>query len=279
MITNHYKFHYRGEDFRTALKKLGSLKVFFPNAPFIALSGTLTVSQKKTIPATLKLQSYKIIEENPDKANIYLAKFRKLPCGDVLSEYEQIIFKVCDDLYNERKNYPITLLFIPIFYMSEAIMYLQNKFGYLSIRDSLYSAICSGQDPYVMDYTLQQLKLENSQIRLVLTTSIAGMGFDPSNVEHVIHTCPPRSMAQYLQEVGRAGRRGQHATATMYFNNRDIAKNLPGIQDDIIQYCQNETNCLRNQLLSVFGFQKESMLPGCKCCSVCKTECKCSDCI
>lgn len=33
----------RGGEFRTAFKRFGSLKVFFPDIPFVALSGTLTV--------------------------------------------------------------------------------------------------------------------------------------------------------------------------------------------------------------------------------------------
>lgn len=59
---------------------MGSLKVVFPHAPFSAFSGTLSASNK-TIPAALKLQTDKIIEENLDKPNIYLAKFRNFPCG------------------------------------------------------------------------------------------------------------------------------------------------------------------------------------------------------
>ena len=38
------------------------------------------------------------------------------------------------------------------------------------------------------------------------------MGFDPPCIDRVIHTCP-RNISQYLQEIGRAGRRGQPAEA------------------------------------------------------------------
>ena len=93
---------------------------------------------------------------------------------------------------------------------------------------------------------------------MVLTTSIAGMGFDPNNVTKVIHTCPPRDLSQCFQEIGRAGRRGQPAQAILYYNNRDIARNYLGIKDDIIEYCKNNSNCLRNQLLSVFGLPKKT---------------------
>lgn len=118
-------------------------------------------------------------------------------------------------------------------------MYLNGLFQASNINEAIYSAICSGQDDYVINTTIEELKKENPRIRLVLTTSIAGMGFDPKNVSRVIHTCPPRNASQYLQEIGRAGRRGQSSRAILYFGNRDIAANLPGIKEDIINYCKN----------------------------------------
>lgn len=63
--------------------------------------------------------------------------------------------------------------------MSEAMIYLKSLFGSLNINESLYSAICSGQDEFVFNHTIAELKKENPTVRLVLTTSIAGMGFDP----------------------------------------------------------------------------------------------------
>lgn len=121
--------------------------------------------------------------------------------------------------------------------MNEAMIYLKSLFGSLNINESLYSAICSGQY-VVINRTIAELKKENPTIRLVLTTSIAGMGFDPKNVTHIIHACPPRNMSQYLQEIGRAGRCGQPSFATLFYSNRDIGNNLPGIKEDIIN-CSN----------------------------------------
>ena len=85
------------------------------------------------------------------------------------------------------------------------------------------------------------------------------MGFDPTSVVRVIHAKPPRNLSQYLQEIGRAGRRGQKSVAILYHNKRDIAKNIAGIEDDIIQYCKNN-KCLREMLLVPFGFQKRNSM-------------------
>ena len=85
-------------------------------------------------------------------------------------------------------------------------MHLNGLFGSPTIEDSIYSAICSGQDEHVISVTNGELKKVNPRIRLVLTTSIAGLGFDPKNVTKIIHTCSPRDISQYLQEIGRAGR-------------------------------------------------------------------------
>lgn len=72
--------------------------------------------------------------------------------------------------------------------MSEAMIYLKSLFGSLNINESLYSAICSGQDEFVSNHTIAELKKENPTVRLVLTTSIAGMGFDPKKMKHISFT-------------------------------------------------------------------------------------------
>jgi len=142
-------------------------------------------------------------------------------------------------------------------------MYLNSLFGTSTIEACMHSALCSGQDEHVINITIMELKNQNPRIRLVLTTSIAGMGFDPENVTQVIHAFPPRNLSQYLQEIEHAGRQGESAKAILYNGNRDIAKHVPGINENIINYCRNEDSCLKNELLSTFGFEKDTSIAGC----------------
>lgn len=237
----------------------------------MALSGTLTVSQKKKLPEQLSLKNPRIVQESPDRSNIFLQKCMKIKSNDTIEIYEEIYKKECDDLKRNPSNYPITLMFIPLYHMSNAAAYLKHLFGKVNITNSCYAVLYSRQDSTVIKTTVEDLKTENPRIRLVLTSSVSGMGFDPPNVTRVIHARPPRNVSQYLQEIGRAGRRGQTSTAVLYYNARDIAKNLPGIQDDILEYCKNNDRCLREMLLEPFGFEKDSISID-SCCSFCDDQ-------
>lgn len=55
----------------------------------IGSSGTLTVSQKKTIPKQLGgLENFHLIEHTPNRPNVFLIKKKKRQGTDVLNEYE-----------------------------------------------------------------------------------------------------------------------------------------------------------------------------------------------
>ena len=272
---------FRGKSFRRAFAELHCLSSFFPRIPHIALSGTLTQKLKKKLPEILGLRNPMYVEENPDKHNIKLSVHDKCVTRDYFSIYEDIYMLECNRLRTEGKNYPVTMLYMPMKYMSHAMAYLSEIFGNLDISCSPYSALYSGQDKSVQQITISELQKETPRIRLILSTSVSGMGFDPPAVTRVIHSRPPRSISQYFQEIGRAGRRGQKSQAILYFNGNDISKNLPGIEVDIIEYCRNkERKCLRELILNVFGFLPDHLSPlGCLCCSICELKCTCDKCL
>lgn len=256
-------------EFRTAFNKLSTLPAIFEGKPVLALSGTLTKKQLKTIPTILGLVDPLVVQESPDRPNIFLSKICKVQNKDMLETYESIYKKECDNLKANPSTYPVTLLFLPLYYMSQAAAYLKYLFGAVDINNSCFALLYSRQDKVVLQTTVSDLRSENPRIRLVLTSSVAGMGFDPTSVVRIIHAKPPRNLAQYLQEIGRAGRRGQNAVAVLYYSNRDIAKNLPGIEQDIVEYCKNDSKCLREMLLEPFGFSKSCSVEQEQCCSFC----------
>jgi len=59
-------------------------------------------------------------------------------------------------------------------------------------------------------------------LRIVCATNAFGMGIDRPDVETVVHLDIPGSLEAYYQEIGRAGRDGRQATATLLWNYVDV---------------------------------------------------------
>ena len=60
-------------------------------------------------------------------------------------------------------------------------------------------------------------------VRVVCATNAFGMGIDRPDVDAVVHFAIPGSVEAYYQEIGRAGRDGRPATATLLWDYADVA--------------------------------------------------------
>ena len=246
------------------------------------MSGTITTDLLDKLPAILGMLEPKVVSVNPDRPNIFLDLVERPPSLYQEEAYEAVIKPECQRLFNEREEYPVTLIYCSFPCNSRGQRICANMFGKEAKVDifsnALFSSIFTNQSRHVIRVTEEELKKNNPRIRLVFCTAAVGMGFDSPSVARVIHMQPPRNVLDYMQQIGRAGRVGQDAEAILHYNKNDIAQNLPEIKQNIIDYCKSDT-CLRQNLLSNFGFTPSTSQDSlCKCCKLCKQKCKCTAC-
>ncbi|KAM7434696.1 3 flap structured DNA binding [Porites harrisoni] len=263
------------EPFRKDFGELSTLRSFCSGVPLLAITGTATKKMQTTIMQQLAMgENTVMLNISPNRENIRFSVI-KTTKTDQLGYLGWLI-----DIIKERNLLsPKTIIFC-------ATMHdVAKVFGFLlaELGDSAYVA----EKPRIPEnrlvgiyhsMTLPKYKSRVShsfkdnvgQVRIVIATSALSMGVNFPDVRYVIHIGPARSVADHIQEAGRAGRDGASAHNVVLYHGNQLAH----YEEDIKQFARSGS-CVRKALFKDFD-DVPSNNPPHECCSSCDNNCVCS---